>query len=137
MALAAMRATMTAFYQAWADADRTAVETLVGDPFLFTSPYDAPIDRAEYFRRCWPHAGNLDGGFDIQQVAPAGEDGLLVLYEARVKGGAMLRNVEYLRFAGERLRSVEVYFGLAPGAMPTTPAAWAAGQDENARKESR
>jgi hypothetical protein len=38
----------------------------------------------------------------------------------------MLRNAEYLRFAGDRLRSVEIYFGLVPGEQPTTPDGWTA-----------
>ena len=120
-----MKEKIPGYYQAWTQADRAAVEAVVGDPFSFTSPYDDHIDRTEFFRRCWPNAG-LHERFDVQRVLPDGEDGALVLYEARLKGGKMLRNVEYLRFEGERLRAVEVYFGLAPGEQPTSPTAWAA-----------
>jgi hypothetical protein len=47
----------------------------------------------------------------------------------RLKNGSIVRNVEYLRFAGNRLSSVEVYFGLGPGEAPTNPAAWKAAQE--------
>lgn len=126
-----MKIRIPQYYEAWAAADRTAVEAYVGDPFSFTSPYDDHIDRAEYFRRCWPNAGS-HAGFDLQHVLPDGRDGALVLYEARLASGKTIRNVEHLRFADDRLRSVEVYFGLGPGETPTTPEAWAA-----ARKPAR
>lgn len=115
------------YYRAWANEDRAAVEGFIGDPFSFTSPYDDHIDRAEFFRRCWPNAG-MQESFDVQLVLPDGDDGALVLYEARMRGGKTIRNVEYLRFAGDKLRSVEVYFGLGPGESTTTPQAWASGQ---------
>ena len=118
-----MRADIPGYYQAWADADRAAVEAYVGDPFSFTSPFDDHIDRAEYFRRCWPNAG-VQESFEVKLVLPDGDDRALVLYEARLKNGKAIRNTEYLRFAGDRLCSVEVYFGLGPGETPTTPDRW-------------
>ena len=118
-----MKAEIPGYYQAWADADRAAVEAYVDDPFSFTSPFDDHIDRDEYFRRCWPNAG-MQESFDVQLVLPDGKDGALVLYEARMKNGKTIRNTEYMRFAGDRLRSVEVYFGLGPGQAPTNPDSW-------------
>ena len=115
-----MKAAIAAYYQGWADRDRDAVEAFVGDPFSFTSPYDDHIDRAEFFRRCWPNAA-LHERFDLQRVLPDGVDGALVLYEGTLKGGKMIRNAEYLRFEGDRLQSVEVFFGLAPGEPTTSP----------------
>lgn len=110
-----------------ARADREAVEAFVGKPFSFTSPYDDHIDRAEYFKRCWPATG-LQERFDIKLVLPDGEDSALVLYEATTRSGKKIRNTEYMRFAGDRLRSVEVFFGLGPADTPTTPEAWSAGK---------
>ena len=102
-------------------------ESFVGEPFSFTSPFDDHIDRDEFFRRCGPKAGSQER-FDVMQVLPDGGDGALVLYEALLTSGKRIRDVEYLRFRGHRLCSVEVHFGLAPGEAPTTPYAWAAGQ---------
>ena len=115
-----MKTAIPGYYQAWADADRAAMEAAVGDPFSFTSPYDDHIDRVEYFRRCWPNAGT-QSSFDVQQILPDGGDGALVLYEAKLKAGGTIRNVEYMRFRGDRLASVEVYFGLGPGETPASP----------------
>ena len=118
-----MKRAIPRYYQAWADQDRAAMARFVGDPLRFTSPCDDHIDRAEYFRRCWPNPGMLEG-VDIRRIVPAGADAAFVLYEARPKGGKTIRNAEYLRFAGERLASVEVVFGLGPGAAPATPGTW-------------
>jgi hypothetical protein len=126
-----MKSEIPGYYQAWADADRDAVEAYVGDPFSFTSPYDDHIDRDEYFRRCWPNAG-VQESFDIKRILPDGEDGALVLYEAKLNAGKTIRNVEYMRFDGDRLRSVEVYFGLGPGEVPTSPDAWSAASEGRA-----
>ena len=118
-----MKRAIPGYYAAWARADRAAVEAYVGDPFSFTSPFDDHIDRDEYFRRCWPNAGT-QAGFEVQLVLPDGGDGALVLYEARFAGGKTIRNTEYLRFAGGRLRSVEVFFGLGPGEATISPGKW-------------
>jgi ketosteroid isomerase-like protein len=37
--------------------DRDAAEALIADDFLFTSPQDDHIDRAEFFAHCFPTAG--------------------------------------------------------------------------------
>ena len=118
-----MKAEIPGYYQAWADADRDAVEAFVGDPFSFTSPYDDHIDRAEFFRRCWPNAGTQER-FEVRHVLPDGADGALVLYEGRLRSGKWIRNAEHLRFAGDRLKSVEVFFGLGPGEPTTSPDRW-------------
>ena len=118
-----MRATIPGYYRAWAAADGETVEAFVGESFTFTSPFDDHIDRAEFFRRCWPTAGTQES-VDVQLVLPDGGDGALVLYEARLKNGKRLRNTEYMRFAGDKLRSVEVFFGLGPGEKPTSPERW-------------
>jgi hypothetical protein len=69
---------------------------------------------------CRPNAG-IQESFDVRLVLPDGGDGALVHYEARMKSGKAIRNAEYLRYRGDKLASVEVYFGLGPGETPTSP----------------
>lgn len=99
-----MKQAIPGYYRAWADADRDAVERFVGDPFSFTSPYDDHLDRAEFFRVCWPNAGAQES-FDLKLLLPDGGDGALVLYEGRLKGGATIRNADDSRGLGGRAQS--------------------------------
>ena len=106
-------------FAAYKTADRSEIERLLADDFTFTSPYDDHIDRAEYFARCWPMAGSFEY-HDLKLTLGHG-DAYLVLYEGKSRKGAMFRNVELFHFAGDRVRSIEVFFGLPPGAVPATP----------------
>ena len=47
------------YYAAYEANDRKVVEALLSDDFRFTSPYDDHIDRATYFKKCWPNSENI------------------------------------------------------------------------------
>ena len=70
-------------YAAYESGDPAALERNLSDDFTFYSPYDAGIDRATYFERCWPNADLIES------------------YEF----------VDVLTFDGDRISRVEVYFG--------------------------
>jgi ketosteroid isomerase-like protein len=50
-------AIVRAVFAAYAAKDRAAIERLIAPDFHFTSPLDNRIDRATYFKRCWPNSG--------------------------------------------------------------------------------
>ena len=75
------------YFHAFQDADRAEMESLLGDGFTFTSPWDDHIGRAAWFERCWPFAGTF-------------------------------RNTELFRFDGDRIRSIDVFFGFVPAGAP-------------------
>ena len=97
-------------YRAYETADRSAVEALLPADFTFSAPPDVGIDRATYFERCWPNAGNIDA-FAFVRLTEIGDDEVLVTYEATRGDGTRFRNTEVLTFAGDRIAEVEVYFG--------------------------
>ncbi|MFT3862858.1 MAG: nuclear transport factor 2 family protein [Solirubrobacterales bacterium] len=99
-----------ACYRAYADADREAIEGLIGPEFSFVSPADPQgLDRAGYFERCWPGAGGVTG-FEIVRAIEAGDE-VVVTYEATRADGSRFRNTEVLTFDGEVQTGAEVYFG--------------------------
>ena len=100
-----------AYVGAYESEDRAIVETLLADDFIFTSPNDDGIDKATYFERCWP---NDDSRRDqrIENIVVQGEQAF-VTYRCAVEGGKSFRNTEFLTFSGERIASVNVYFGAA------------------------
>ncbi|MEZ0368373.1 MAG: DUF4440 domain-containing protein, partial [Candidatus Sericytochromatia bacterium] len=78
--------------------------------FTFTSPYDDAIDRAAYFDRCWPNAGLLKEQ-SIERILVEG-DAAYVTYLAGTHEGTTFRNTELFTFAGDKIASVEVFFGV-------------------------
>lgn len=101
------------YFLAFQAVDRAAMEALLADDFTFTSPWDDHIGRARYFEHCWPHAGE----FRFRQPMRVFVDGdeAVVIYETEGKQGGTFHNAELLRFAGDRIRSIDVFFGFIPG----------------------
>lgn len=96
-------------FAAFPAGDRATLEEILADDFHFTSPYDDAIDRAEYFRRCWPNHDRMRS-IDIERVAVDG-DTAFVTYELVTKDDRRIHNAEVLRFRGGKLVNVDVHFG--------------------------
>ncbi|WP_217921216.1 nuclear transport factor 2 family protein [Miltoncostaea oceani] len=99
-----------ASYAAFAAGDRDAVEGLLHHDLVFSAPPDVGIDRAAWFDRCWPGAGTLTG-FAFVRLREIPGDEVLVTYECTRADGTRFRNTEILGFDGDRIRTIEVYFG--------------------------
>jgi ketosteroid isomerase-like protein len=99
-----------ASYGAYESGDRSAIDALLTDDFIFYSPPDPGIDRATYFERCWPNAELIES-FEFIRLAEVGDDEVLVTYESTRTDGSRFRNTEVLTFRGDRICRAEVYFG--------------------------
>jgi hypothetical protein len=112
-------------FAAYASQDRPLIESLIADQFSFSSPQDDHIDRAEYFRRCWPNSDQFRG-ITVEKIftagagaenGGAGEDGArggeeaFVQYVGETIEGKRFRNVERHRVKDGKLVEVDVYFG--------------------------
>jgi ketosteroid isomerase-like protein len=96
-------------YRAYEQGDRSIVERLLAADFTFHAPPDPILDRDEYFERCWPNAG-LIREFEFVRMFEHGDE-VFVTYESTKSDGSRFRNTEILRFEGDELAEVEVYFG--------------------------
>ena len=96
-------------FQAYVGKDRPAIESILADDFHFTSPLDNRLDRQAYLEICWPNSRTI-AAFDEVFASEHG-DRACILYEARTTDGQRLRNCEIATVRGEKLVSVEVYFG--------------------------
>jgi ketosteroid isomerase-like protein len=96
-------------YGAYESGDRRVVEELLTDDFTFYSPADVGIDRARYFERCWPNSELIEA-FDFKRLVESGDE-VIVTYESKRTDGSRFRNTEILTFEGDKICSVEVYFG--------------------------
>ena len=100
-----------AYFGAYETENREVVESLLADNFTFTSPNDDNIDRATYFERCWPQ-GDAAREQTIEKIVVEG-DKAYVTYSCVTGNGKSFRNTEFFTFTGERIASVDVYFGAA------------------------
>ncbi|HWE59418.1 MAG TPA: nuclear transport factor 2 family protein [Solirubrobacteraceae bacterium] len=96
-------------YGAYVSGDRSIIERLLADDYVFSSPADVGIDRARYFERCWPNAELIDA-FELTRLVEAGDE-VIVTYEATKTDGRRFCNTEVITFAGEQMSRTEVYFG--------------------------
>jgi ketosteroid isomerase-like protein len=100
-----------AYFGAYENEDREVAETLLADDFTFTSPNDDAIDKATYFERCWPDSDSRRDQ-NIESIFVEGNKAF-VTYRCATANGKSFRNTEFLTFRGERISSVNVYFGAA------------------------
>jgi ketosteroid isomerase-like protein len=96
-------------FQAYADSDRAAAESVIADDFHFTSPLDNRIDRATYFARCWPNHEWITG-YEFVRLIQDG-DQVVATYIGQSSRGKPFRNTEILTVRDGKIVEVEVYFG--------------------------
>lgn len=89
--------------------DRQAVEEALTADFRFTSPYDDAIDKATYFERCWRNADWI-ARHELEKILVEGNEAF-VTYNCVAKDGKNFRNTEFFSFDGDRIKSIDVYFG--------------------------
>jgi ketosteroid isomerase-like protein len=97
------------YFSAYENKDRKAVESLLTNDFVFTSPYDYRIDRETYFNRCWPYCENSPT-YTIEKLFEKGDEAF-ILYDCKTNDGGSSRNTEFFTIEGNKIREVEVYFG--------------------------
>jgi Domain of unknown function (DUF4440) len=99
------------YYAAYPARDRAAVERLVSDELIFTSPDDVRIDRQTYFERCWPNSEQIRD-IRIEELLVRGDEAI-VRYALEKQTGECIGNVEWLRIEDEKIAGIEVYYGAA------------------------
>ena len=104
------------YFSAYENKDRKAVESLLSDNFVFTSPYDYRIARETYFKRCWPYS-EQSPTYEIEKMLERDNEAF-ILYDCKTKTGGRSRNTEFFTIEGDKIREVEVYFGSAPTKEP-------------------
>jgi ketosteroid isomerase-like protein len=99
-----------ASYRAYETGDRSILDELLAEDFMFFAPPDPGIDRATYFERCWPNH-ERHRSFHYERLEELPNEEVLITYVAERIDGSCFRNTEVLRFAGDKLVRAEVYFG--------------------------
>jgi ketosteroid isomerase-like protein len=100
---------ISALFAAYLSNDRARIEDSFTGDFRFTSPYDDRIDKATYFERCWKTSDWIER-HDLETIVAEG-DQAFVTYQCTASDGKSFRNTEFFWFEGDKIRSIDVYFG--------------------------
>ena len=110
--MSATEAIIRRAFECYVTKDRAGIDALMRDDLQFTSPYDDHIDKTTYMERCWPNSERMRA-VHLAQVFTQGNAGF-VRYRFDTVDGKSFWNTEYIVTDGERIRSVDVYFGALP-----------------------
>ncbi|MFG2289759.1 nuclear transport factor 2 family protein [Streptomyces sp. NPDC048595] len=99
-----------AAFAAYLAQDRAAIDRLLADDFVFTSPQDDHLDKAAFLQVCFPTADRLRRQEILDAVA-IDDHQVYVRYAYELTTGERHRNVEVQTVRDGRITEVEVYFG--------------------------
>ena len=86
-------------------------DAMLTDDFVFSSPNDQDhISKADFKAQCWDTQNSLTKGFDFDALATNG-DWVFVKYTGHTVAGKDFTNVELHRVRGDKIASIECYFG--------------------------
>lgn len=97
-------------FDAYLVGDAATATTLLAEEFRFTSPQDDAIDKNAFMERCFPTAQRVRSQ-EIIELAPAGADGVFVMYEYELTTGERHRNTEFTVVRDGKLVETQVFFG--------------------------
>jgi len=99
-----------AAFAAYLAQDRAAMDRLLAEDFVFTSPQDDHIGKAAFLDICFPTADRLRRQEILDAVALDGEQ-VFVRYAYELMTGEQHRNVEVMTVRDGRVTETQVYFG--------------------------
>ncbi|MFB6438642.1 nuclear transport factor 2 family protein [Streptomyces sp. NPDC056411] len=102
--------TVRAAFAAYLGQDRAAMDRLLADDFVFTSPQDDHIGKGTFLEVCFPTAGRVRHQEILEAVALDAHR-VHLRYEYELTTGERHRNVEVQTVRDGRISEVEVYFG--------------------------
>ena len=97
------------YFKAYEMKEKEALNNLLREDFTFSSPVDKQINRDVYFERCWPSSRDIHT-YHIQNLF-TDENEAVIRYECELNSGVTFQNMEFLRFAGNKIKDIVVYFG--------------------------
>ena len=107
--------TIKAYFSGWVQKDWNQVAKNLDPGFTFTSPNgDDHLSTTQFKDKCWVQAAHIQR-FNFIRFAEAGT-GAYVTYQLFTTDSARFSNTEYFDFAGEKIKSIEVFFGVGEGA---------------------
>jgi ketosteroid isomerase-like protein len=99
------------WYAAWEKKDWGLVDLLAADDFTFSSAAgDDHISKTTFKAQCWDTQIAFIDRVELESVLENGTEAF-VKYLGHTKNGKAFRNVERFTFKGDKIASLECYFG--------------------------
>ena len=106
------------YFSGWEKKDWSIVASTLADGFTFTSPApDDHIPTDRFHDKCWPQAPHIRT-FEFVRIMEQGDEVMAIMQVITVDN-KVIRNVEYFRFEGDKIKSIEVFFGGTGAGFPT------------------
>jgi len=103
------------YFAAYESNDRNTIDELLSDDFRFSSPDDPDIDKATYFKKCWPFSEKAKF-YKFEKLIEE-DDEAFVQYECETITGNKFKNTEFFRIKANKINKVEVYYGSLPNGI--------------------
>lgn len=100
------------YFAAYESNEKETIEELLSDDFRFSSPDDLYIDKAAYFKKCWPFSEKAKL-YKIENLIEL-DDEAFVQYECETINGNKFKNTEFFKLKANKIKKVEVYYGSLP-----------------------
>lgn len=101
---------VAALFEAFRSRDLARMGELLADDFVFTSPQDDHISKADFLSRCVPPAEDMPLHRTLLLV-DADDDNVLTMYEYTGSTGGTYRNTECLTMRNGQVVATQVFFG--------------------------
>jgi len=100
------------YFAAYESNDRKTIGELLSEEFRFSSPDDPDIDKATYFKKCWPFSEKAKF-YKIEKLIEE-DDNAFVQYQCETITGNKFKNTEFFKIKASKIIKVEVYYGSLP-----------------------
>lgn len=111
-------AIIKSYFSGWEKKDWNMVARNLAEGFTFTSPApDDHIDIKKFKDKCWVQADHIKT-FEFPKIAETGNQAFAIVHVITTDN-RVIRNVEFFTFEGNKIKSIEVFFGGSGAGFPT------------------
>jgi hypothetical protein len=106
------------YFSGWEKKDWSIVAKNLAEGFTFTSPApDDHINAQQFKDKCWVEADHVRT-FEFPKIAESGNQAFAIVH-VMTMDNRVIRNVEFFTFEGQKIKSIEVFFGGNGQGFPT------------------
>lgn len=106
------------YFSGWEKKDWNIVAKNLAEGFTFTSPApDDHITTQQFKDKCWEQASHIKT-FEFPKITESGNQAFAIVH-VMTNDNRVIRNIELFTFEGQKIKSIEVFFGGNGQGFPT------------------